>query len=80
MEKRLVSIDEKHKKEAALAKFKKDLGEGYACLVVITCTQPDAQGKMDVGLDFEGDEMLASFLVENAAQVFEDRDISRKTK
>lgn len=80
MEKRHISIDAGHRKALALERFKKDLGEEYACLVVIACTHPDAKGKMDVSLDFEGDETLASFLVENAAQAFEDRDISRETK
>jgi hypothetical protein len=73
MDKMAIAIE---KKEAALARLKKDLGEEYACFVLITCTEPDAEGKMEVALDFEGDETLASFLIENAAQVAEDRDIS----
>lgn len=80
MVKKIVEIESKSKKEAALAQLKKNLGEEYACFVLITCTQPDPKGKMEVALDFEGDETLASFLVENAAQVFEERDISRESK
>ncbi len=80
MGKRVVSIAKSQKRETALSHLNKELGGEFACYVLITCTQPDAQGKMEVSLDFEGDETLASFLVENAAQVFEDRDVSRKTK
>ncbi len=74
--KRTVFIENRQKKEAALERLKKDLGEDYACFVLLTCTHPDASGKMEVALDFEGDETLAFFLIENAAQVAEDRDIS----
>jgi hypothetical protein len=80
MDKRVVSIENKQKKGAALARLKKDLGEAYSCFVLITCTQPDAAGKMEVALDFEGDETLAAFLIENAAQVFEDRGISKESQ
>jgi hypothetical protein len=75
-DKKVIAIENKQKKEAALTTLKKDLGEDYACFVLLTCTHPDASGKMEVSLDFEGDETLASFLIENAAQVAEDRDIS----
>lgn len=80
MVKQVVSIKNTQKKEAALERLKKDLGEDCACFVLITCTQPDAGGKMEVALHYEGDEILASFLVENAAQVFEDRNISSGSK
>ena len=67
------------KKEAAFDNLKKDLGD-KACIVLITCTQPGADGKMEVQLDYEGDETLAAFLVENAARGFEGQNISRETK
>jgi hypothetical protein len=79
-DKKAVAIENHQKreaaKEAALATLKKTLGDDYACFVLLTCTHPDPAGKMEVALDFEGDETLASFLIENAAQVAEDRDIS----
>ena len=78
--KKVVSIENRQKKEVALAKLKKELGDGYACFVLITCTEPGADGKMEVEMDFEGDETLASFLVDNAAQVFEGRNITRESK
>ena len=79
--KRVESIESKQRKrEAAFARFKKDLGESYACFVLITCTQPSGEGKMEVEMDYEGDETLAAFLVENASQVFEGKNTSRETK
>ncbi len=78
--KQVVSIENKQKKEVALAKLKKELGKGYACFVLITCTEPAPDGKMEVELDFEGDETLASFLIDNAAQVFEGRNTERESK
>ena len=75
MKKKVVSIDVQNRKEMALAQLKKNLSDLYTCFVLITCTKPDESGKMDVALDFEGDESLAAFLIENAAQAFENRDI-----
>lgn len=46
--------------------------QSCACYVLITCTEPDESGKMQVALDYEGDETLAAYLVENAAQVFDN--------
>lgn len=60
--------------------FKKNLPSDCACYVLITCTQPDENGKMDVEMNYEGDEMLASFLVENASQVFDDRKTCKESK
>lgn len=56
-----------------LGKIKKALGDQHACYVLITCTEPTSDGKMQVEMNYEGDETLAAFLVENASQVFDDR-------
>lgn len=54
--------------------------ENCACYVLITCSEPDSKGKMDVEMKYDGDEALAAFLVENARQVFDDRFQCRKSK
>ena len=59
--------------------FKKALDKKIACYVLITCTEPNAEGKMDVELNYEGDETLAAFLVENAAQVFDNESVQRES-
>lgn len=63
--------------ESQIAKATK---KGCACYVLITCTQPNAEGKMEVEMDYQGDETLAAFLVENAGQVFDSQIQYRKSK
>jgi hypothetical protein len=59
--------------------FKK-LNKNTACYVLISCSTPDKDGKMEVEMHYEGDEALAAFLVENACQVFDDRIESQESK
>lgn len=61
-------------------KIEKVLGKGCACYVLITCSEPSADGHMNVELNYEGDETLAAFLVENAGQVFDERKSCRESK
>ena len=65
-------------KKDAFSKIKKVIGENCACYVLITCTQPAKDGKMQVEMNYEGDECLAAFLVENASQVFDGRQQKSK--
>ena len=51
-----------------------------ACYVLITCSEPNLEGKMEVQMDYEGDATLAAFLVQNAAQVFDDRFEFKESK
>jgi hypothetical protein len=46
--------------------FRKELNDRYCCYVLITCTTPSKEGNMQVNLTYEGDESLASYLIENA--------------
>jgi hypothetical protein len=66
--------------QSKLEKIKKSLEESHACYVLITCSEPTAEGKMDVDMSYAGDETLASFLIENASQVFEENLSARKLK
>jgi hypothetical protein len=75
MNKRIVPI-KKHGE--MLEKLRGDLG--WKCCVLITCSEPSQYGKMEVEMNFEGDEHLASFLVDSAAEVFEERFSLRETK
>lgn len=60
--------------------IKKALNDNCACYVLITCSEPNVEGKMEVEMNYEGDECLAAFLVENAAQVFDDRKNRQESK
>jgi hypothetical protein len=42
-----------------------------ACTILITCGQPSADGKMSVEMTYEGDPLLASYLLENAQGLME---------
>lgn len=60
--------------------IKRALEKKTACYVLITCSEPNSEGKMEVEMNYEGDETLAAFLVENAAQVFESNSVQRESK
>ena len=66
--------------ELLLNHIKKTLGDKCACFVLITCTEPSAKGNMQVEMNYEGEESLAAFLVENAAQVFEQQMVQKESK
>lgn len=78
MSKRLVEID--NEKNDPMTRVKTILKDQYSCYVLITCTAPCKEGKMDVTMNYEGDEDLASLLIENASQVFEARIPRQESK
>ena len=45
---------------------KKTVCEENECSILITCKKPTKEGTMAVELTYEGDPILASFLLENA--------------
>lgn len=51
---------------------KKGLNEKHAAYVLITCAEPSLDGKMQVELTYEGDPILASYLLENAQKFIDD--------
>ena len=59
---------------------KVEVKKDCACYVLITCSEPDSDGKMEIEMSYEGDEMLAAFLVDNAVQVFDDRAQYKESK
>jgi hypothetical protein len=63
----------------SLEKIRKSLSENNACYVLITCNEPSKDGKMNVEMSYEGDEVLASYLVENAMQVFDNNTQTEKS-
>ncbi|MBU6382837.1 MAG: hypothetical protein KGQ49_03680 [Verrucomicrobia bacterium] len=63
-----------------IAKCKPQKKENYACRVMITCSEPNADGEMTVEMDVQGDATLAAFLVDNASQAFEDPCDAQQSK
>ncbi len=47
-------------------------GTKHACYILITCAHPNAEGKMNVEMTYEGDAALASYLLENAQNYLEE--------
>ena len=58
-------------KEPTLQAIKKALSKNNACYVLITCGEPSEDGKMQVEMDYDGDESLAAYLLESAQSVFD---------
>jgi hypothetical protein len=69
----------KNGKVYSLDEIRKSLSENNACYVLITCAAPSADGKMNVQMFYDGDEVLASYLVDNAQQAFDEPFMSEKS-
>ncbi len=76
---KLEQTSNKDSKDYSLDKIRQALSEHNACYVLITCDAPTGDGKMNVEMSYEGDEVLAAYLVDNAQQVFDDRARSEKS-
>ncbi len=63
----------------AMENIKQALGKSHACYVLITCNESTSPGEMAVQMDYEGDETLAAFLVDNASQIFDERLAHRES-
>jgi hypothetical protein len=58
------------KSRANLEQVKKLLAEDHSCYVLLTCTPPTTEGKMEVEMAYEGEDFLASYLIDNAQSFF----------
>jgi hypothetical protein len=56
-------------------RIKKALAKDHACYVLITCKKAQADGRMDVELDYEGDEALAAYLIQGAQNYLEEEPL-----
>jgi len=61
------------KRRDSMVKIKKLLMEDHAGYVLITCSNPSINGMMNVELSYEGDDALASYLLESANNIFQDK-------
>jgi hypothetical protein len=73
--KALLAVSKKKGQSVKNAKKKiVNLREDQTCYVLITCGKPSADGKMAVEMTYEGDPMLASYLLENAQGFIEPEE------
>lgn len=68
MHERLLMENEAHKR------IKKLLAKEYAGFVLITCKTPSASGQMQVEMSYEGDPVLASYLLEGAQGYLDEEE------
>jgi hypothetical protein len=58
------------KNNTNIEQVKKLLAEDHACYVLLTCSPPSTDGKMEVEMAYEGEDFLASYLIDNAQSFF----------
>jgi hypothetical protein len=54
-------------------RLKESLGKDYACYVLITCQESSANGEMEVEMSYEGDAVLAAYLLEGAQNIIDEQ-------
>ena|GEM_PF-2446789 len=64
-------MDKKLKGNEAI---KSHLAKNHLCYVLLTCDKSKGDGQMEVDMSYEGDPMLASFLL-NGAQAIINHDV-----
>lgn len=52
--------------------IKARLAKKYMCYVLLTCDGPEANGQMQVKMSYEGDPVLASYLLQGAQNIIDD--------
>ncbi len=82
MAKAVVKLQESRtdSKSYSLDKIKKALSDNNACYVLITCGSPSKDGKMEVEMSYDGDEVLAAYMVDNAQQIFDNHSKTSKSR
>lgn len=53
--------------------IRKALAKDHACFVLVTCSEPDKEGHMEVEMNYEGDSMLAAYLLQSAQKCLDER-------
>lgn len=56
--------------------IKEKLAKNHACYVLITCDSPKKDGKMNVEMSYEGDPVLAAYLLQGAQTYLEELHIA----
>lgn len=54
--------------------IKAELSKDHTCYVLVTCNTPSADGKMQVEMSYEGDPVLAAYLLQGAQSFLEEQD------
>jgi hypothetical protein len=54
--------------------IKAELSKDHTCYVLVTCNTPSVDGKMQVEMSYEGDPVLAAYLLQGAQSFLEEQD------
>jgi hypothetical protein len=54
--------------------IKAELSKDHKCYVLVTCNDPSEDGKMQVEMSYEGDPVLAAYLLQGAQSFLEEQD------
>ena len=54
--------------------IREKLAKDHSCYVLITCDSPSAEGKMNVEMSYEGDPVLAAYLIQGALSYLEEQN------
>ena len=73
-DKKVILGDTDFAKNTDLSKLSQFLNENCECYVLITCSKPSAEGKMQVEMTYEGDATLASYLIESAHSLMDENE------
>ena len=60
--------------QVALSNLTRFLSEHNECYILITCGKPSKVGKMQVEMTYEGDPTLATYLIEGASAMIEEKE------
>lgn len=52
--------------------IREKISNKIACYVLITCEEPSPNGEMNVELTYDGDPVLAEFLIQGAQNYFDE--------
>ncbi len=52
--------------------IREKISDNTACYVLITCEEPSNSGEMNVELSYDGDPVLAEFLIQGAQNYFDE--------
>jgi len=56
--------------------IKDKLARNHACYILITCDSPALDGRMQVEMSYEGDPILAAYLLQGAQNILEEEQNS----
>lgn len=55
-------------------RIKKTLRKNHSCYVLITCDESSEEGVMQVEMSFEGDPIVASYLLQGAQTMMDEQE------